>query len=463
MQNVTVSDSSLKNREKATLSFNFKEKLEIAKRLSDLNTDVLELGPISSDKADEVLIKTVAACVKKSKIAVYGGETEESIKKAVDLVSGAKNKRIILEIPVSPVYMEYAKSKKPKAVLEQLEKLTVKAASLIGDVEVSLYDATRAEPEFLYTAVKTAIVSGAKTISLIDLAGTMLYCEFYEFIENIFKNVPELSGVDLTVSCSDKYSLGVSNSFAAIEAGAKGVKLSASGAGDLPSIETFVSAIDSIGIKKGFNVSLNKTGLKRILGQINSIAAGNGAANEPSAKEDNEEFKADLTKSEINKLVKSMGYDLGSDDLEAVYSEYLRIAGRKTVTKKDLEVIVASSSLQVPPTFTVDKFSVQSSNVLKATASVALIKGGKTYFGLSYGNGPIDAAFMAIEEIVGMHFELDDFVISSITEGKEAMAETLVKLRYNGKIFSGRGISTDIIGAGIRAYVNAVNKIVYED
>ena len=90
-------------------------------------------------------------------------------------------------------------------------------------------------------------------------------------------------------------------------------------------------------------------------------------------------------------------------------------------------------------------------------------KGGKELRGLCAGDGPIDASFLAIEQIVGHHYELDDFQIQAVTEGREAMGETVVRLRSGGRIYSGRGISTDIIGSGIAAYVNALNKIAYEE
>ena len=100
---------------------------------------------------------------------------------------------------------------------------------------------------------------------------------------------------------------------------------------------------------------------------------------------------------------------------------------------------------------------------MSATASIILKKDGNALSGLSYGNGPIDAAFLAIEAITGRHIEVDDFDLSAITEGKEAMGQAIVKLRHNGVVYSGRGISTDIIGSSIRAYVSALNKIVYEE
>ena len=131
--------------------------------------------------------------------------------------------------------------------------------------------------------------------------------------------------------------------------------------------------------------------------------------------------------------------------------------------ERELEAIVASVALQVPATYVLENYVINNSNVMPATAQISLKKDGETLRGISMGDGPIDAAFLALDEILGRHYELDDFQIQSVTRGKEAMGSALVKLRSEGKLYSGNGISTDIIGAAIRAYLNAVNKIVYEE
>lgn len=102
-------------------------------------------------------------------------------------------------------------------------------------------------------------------------------------------------------------------------------------------------------------------------------------------------------------------------------------------------------------------------NIISASAQIKLEKDGRELTGISLGDGPVDASFRALEQMIGHHFELDDFQIQSVTEGREAMGSALVRLRHDGKLYSGNGISTDIIGSSIRAYINAVNKIVYEE
>ena len=159
-----------------------------------------------------------------------------------------------------------------------------------------------------------------------------------------------------------------------------------------------------------------------------------------------------------------MGYDLSEEDGAKVYEAFKVIAAKKEkVGAKELDAIVASAAMQVPPTYKLDSYVVTSGNTISATAHMKLFKLDKTVEGVSLGDGPIDASFLAIEQITGHHYELDDFQIQSVTEGREAMGQTVVKLRSEGKVYSGRGISTDIVGASILAYINALNKIVYEE
>ena len=153
---ILISDVSLRQNGKETESMSFKEKLGLAKNLVELGVNAIEVGPVFKDKADEVLVKTLCGITGKTALAVVV-EKETDIEKGYSLVSTAKNKRIIVSVPVSPVKMEYSYGKKPQAVLEQIKNLTVKAAALCTGVEVSLCDATRAERKFLFEAIKTAI------------------------------------------------------------------------------------------------------------------------------------------------------------------------------------------------------------------------------------------------------------------------------------------------------------------
>ena len=159
----------------------------------------------------------------------------------------------------------------------------------------------------------------------------------------------------------------------------------------------------------------------------------------------------------------SIGYDLSDADLAGVYELFSSVASKKKVGKRELEAIIASAAMQVPQTYALESYVINSGNIITSTANIVLKKGERTVSGVSVGDGPIDAAFRAIEQVIGHHYELDDFQIEAVTEGREAVGDALVKLRSQGKLYSGRGISTDIVGASIAAYVSALNKIVYEE
>ena len=166
----------------------------------------------------------------------------------------------------------------------------------------------------------------------------------------------------------------------------------------------------------------------------------------------------------VTKAVERLGYELSSEDLAKIYEAFLAIAAKKKqVSIRELDAIVASAAMQVPPAYVLDTYLITAGNTISATAHLRLRRKDSILEGISIGDGPIDAAFLAIEQITGHHYELDDFQIQAVTEGREAMGQTVVKLRSNGRLYSGQGISTDIVGAGIRAYLSALNKIVYEE
>ena len=162
--------------------------------------------------------------------------------------------------------------------------------------------------------------------------------------------------------------------------------------------------------------------------------------------------------------VEQMGYDLSQEDRVKVYDAFMQFAEKRDkVGIRELDAIVASAAMQVPATYKLDNYVITSGSSISATAHMKLTKNGVPMEGVYLGDGPIDAAFLAIEQITGQHYELDDFQIQAVTEGREAMGQTIVRLRSSGKLYSGRGTSTDIVGASIKAYISALNKIVYEE
>ena len=166
----------------------------------------------------------------------------------------------------------------------------------------------------------------------------------------------------------------------------------------------------------------------------------------------------------VLKVVSKLGYDLSGEDADRVYETFVRLAARSEVVEaKELDAIVASVAYQVPPTYKLESYVINSGNIISATCHLRLRKDDGVLESVCVGDGPVDAAFQAVDKVVGRQYELDDFQIRSVAEGREAMGEAVVRLRFEGKVYSGRGISRDIVGSSLMAYLNAVNKMAYEE
>ncbi len=469
MKTVKIADITLRqimSDKKSTISF--KNKIELAKLLDKLRIDIVETGMVDGGKTDELLVRTIALTVKHSILSCPTGLTEEEVIKAYECIKDAKKPRLNVRIPVSPVQMEYLCHKKPAAVIELISKLVKKAKELCADVEFTAVDATRCEKEFLFEAIKAAVSAGANVITVCDTAGTMFADEFAEFISQIYEAVPEVKDISLSIEANNSISMASACAFAGVKVGADQIKTTVSG-DEFPSIESIVNILKSRGDSCDIHTNVKTTEFRRGLSLIeNAISDSNSSVSAFDNASENEHAGMTLTDGDdiatVTKAIRELGYDLTENDNVSVYEAFCRVAKKKkAVSAKELDAIVATTALQVPPTYKLESYVINSGNIITATANIMMKKNGKEIGGVSSGAGPIDAAFMAIEQIVGCHYELDDFQIQSVTEGKEAMGSALVKLRSNGKVYAGKGVSTDIISASIRAYVSALNKIVYEE
>ena len=467
MNKIRISDVTMKQTG-PDISLSFREKIEMSKLLDKLGVDVIELEPIMQPKIDALRIKSVAAAVRESIVAVPVALNAESVKTTWNALKEAKKARLQVPAAVSPVQMEYLFHKKPDAMLASIKETITECVSLCADVEFIADDATRSDPAFLAQALRAAIAAGAKTVTVCDTAGAMLPNEFTAFIRELYANVPELKDVVLGVACSDQLSMADSCAFAAIRYGAGEIKAAACRI-DAVSLPNVAKVLGAKGEYYNAACSVRTTSMKRITDQIAWMCRTGRSETSPfdnGVREDGEGvyLTAHDDLGAVLKVAATLGYDLSEEDGASVYAAFKEIAARREkVSARELDAIVASAAMQVPAAYTLDSFVVTAGNTISATANVRLLRDGKALAGVSLGDGPIDAAFLAIEQITGHHYELDDFQIQSVTQGREAMGQTIVKLRSSGKVYSGRGLSTDIVGSGILAYINALNKIVYEE
>lgn len=459
MKKIIVSDYTLRAlTEDASLKLSFKDKTNIARQLDSLNVDAIEIAAPKNSKEDAVISRTIAGAVKNCSVKIPGGYSEDSISEAYESIRSATKPCIQIIMPVSTVQMEYQLHMKAPKVLELTERLVKKAIDICEDVEFVAADASRADNEFLVQICKTASECGAGTITVCDDAGVLLPAD----VSTMISSVKAACDASIGVQISDVIGMASACAIAAVNAGADVVKTSISGFSAERMADIIRMKGDDLGISCGLSVTEMHRGMALVEDRAGML--NKAAEKEADASDIDIILGSDSTQTDIVKAAAMLGYELSDEDNGKIYEEFLRVAEkRKSVGAKELEAIIASSAMQVPSTYHLESYVSNSGNIITATAHVTLVKDGEKISGVSIGDGPIDASFLAIEQIVGHHYELDDFQIQSVTEGREAVGSALVRLRSDGKLYSGNGISTDIIGASIRAYLNALNKIVYEE
>ena len=460
MKKITVSDYTLKDLcTKDGPQLLFREKLSLALSISRYGADCIELPPVRKAKEDSVVYKTISESVKGTKILIPVGTTEESVKTAAECVKSALHPVLQVSLPLSTVQMEYTYRLKGPKMVELIKSLVSMCRSYSEEVEFEALDATRAEFPFLIECIKAAEEAGATAVSVSDDNGEMMSDEIGSFVSAI----KEETKLPLIVKVSDHLSMGVSDALYALKSGADGIKCSITGK-DALSTDDFAAVLRAKGDKLGVRSSLKFTEIHSDIETLLKSMQKSVKEEENTALDGAVFLDSSSTQEEVSEAVKALGYDLESDDEKKVFDAVKRLTEKKSsIGAKELEAVVASSAMQVPASYTLKSYVSTISNMVNAVSNVILEDENGTLHGVATGDGPIDSAFKAIETCIGHHYELDDFQIQAVTEGKEALGSALVRLRSAGRLYSGNGLSTDICGASIRAYINALNKIAYEE
>ena len=462
MKRIQISDKTMKQG----LSLSFSERLELARLIDRLGVDYIELEGIRGDsRTDALAVKAIASAVSGAGIALPIDLCDpESPKRAMAALAEAPRARLQVVAPTTAAQIEYLCRKKPDAMIDAVEAAVKACRALTPDVELVCEDATRADPAYLCEMISRGARAGAATVTVVDTAGVMLPDELPEFLSKLRLRVPELT---VGFSSANTLSLADASAVKAIALGAEQITGAAYPI-DTVSLLGIGRVLSARGDALGVESRLCRTSLAELCEKISSLGSkkpSDGLSLSPSASVPSDEY---LTASDgegaISAAAKRLGYELSAEDLPRVTAAFFEIASKKErVSLRELDAIVASNAMQVPPTYRLDNYLITSGNAVSATAHIKLTRGGEVIEGVHMGDGSIDAAFRTIEKLTGRHFELDDFRLRAVTEGREAMAETLVKLRSGSRVYSGTGISTDVVGAGIVAYLAALNKIVYEE
>ena len=476
MYNIQIADITLRESEQVhSAKLSFKEKLETAKLLEKLQVDVIETGVIGDSPADAAFIRTLATTLEYSKLCVPVTLDKNNIESSWAALSKAKKPRLNLIIPTSTVGMEYQHQMKAEKLLPLVSETISHCISLCPDVELTAEDAVRSEPEFLASVIKAALNAGAKTITLCDSVGELLPEELSKFITAIFSLAPELqaaindNSVTLSLHCKDSLGLASATALNSINSGVRSIKVSSNtGLGTL-SLEQFINVLKVRADTLGISTNLSTTALQRTCARLAALSGTTETIRRSLPKDTGESnvdedtgLSDDTDIEQLRSFITSIGYEVSEDDLERIFVQFKDIARSKKVVGRDIEALIAETAGQAPPVYLLKNYVINSGSAIAATAYLEFTKDGVVSTALSAGDGPIDAAFKAAEQIFGTHYELEEFQIHAVTGGREATGDALVKLRHAGKLYSGRGVSTDIVGASIRAYISAVNKIVHE-
>jgi 2-isopropylmalate synthase len=432
------------------------------------------------------------------KIAGLARTKKEDIDRAWEALKNAKNPRIHLFLATSDIHLKYKLKKSREEVFDMAVESVRHAKKLTDDVEFSAEDATRSDVDFLCRVVEAVIDAGAVTVNIPDTVGYAIPDEFGGLIRTIRERVPNIGKAVVSVHCHNDLGLAVANSVAAVQNGARQVECTVNGIGERAgnaSVEEIAMILHTRNELLGLHTGVVNTEIYRssqLLSNITgvyvqrnkAVVGSNAFAHEAGIHQDGV-IKHALTyeimtpqsvgipesvlvlgkhsgRHALSKRLSEMGYKLSKEELEKVYEAFTRLADKKKeVYDADLMVLVQEQSMESVDAWAVENIQVLSGTTLIPTASVRLRRGEEVFDNSSTGDGPVDAVCRAIDRITGLQARLTEYTINAVTKGKDAMGEVLVQIEHKKQIYSGRAASTDVIEASAKAYLNAVNQIVF--
>ncbi len=499
MKKIKIFDTTLRDGEQSPgCSMNLDEKIEVAKQLEKLKVDVIEAGFSIASPMDFESVKRIAQTVKDVTVASLCRAVVKDIDASYNSVKYANNPLIHTFIATSPLHMEYKLKMKPEAVLEQIAQMVKYARSLCPNIEFSAEDAMRSDKAFLAKAIEIAIANGATVVNIPDTVGYRAPDEVFEYIDYVKRNVPNIDMADISVHCHNDLGLAVANSLAAVKAGATQVECTINGIGERAgnaSLEEIVMGVNTraeyYGVKTGINTKeIYKT--SKLISSITgvpvapskAIVGANAFAHESGIHQHgvlaNKETYEIMTPASIGipeqqmvlgkhsgrhafeERINSLGYQLERDELNKIFEDFKNLADKKkVVSDRDILALLSNKKPIQDSAYELESFTINSGTTITATATVKVKKDDEVFEKVAIGDGPIDASFKAIDKITKKEFVLDDYTIHAVTGGEDALGEAVVKLTLDDHQVTGRAISTDIIEASIKAYLNGVNKQMY--
>ncbi|HTX19770.1 MAG TPA: 2-isopropylmalate synthase [Bacteroidota bacterium] len=494
-QKIFVFDTTLRDGEQSPgCSMNFEEKIRMARQLERLQVDVIEAGfPIASD-GDFESVREIAKQVKGCSVAALSRATIADIDRAWEALKPASKPRIHTFIATSDIHLKYKLRKTREQVLDDAVKAVRRAKSYCEEVEFSCEDGSRSDIGYLCQILEAVIAEGATVVNIPDTVGYSIPDEYGKIIRTLIERVPNISKATVSVHCHDDLGLAVANSLAGIANGARQVECTINGIGERAgnaSLEEIAMAIKTRHEKLGFETNVNPeeiyktsrllTTLTGMHVQRNKAVVGENAfAHEAGIHQDGV-LKNPLTyeimtpqsigikhstlvlgkhsgRHALKQRYSELGYELSTEELDAAYKLFTKIADeKKEVFDDDLIAILEDEVSSMSSLYTLENLQVTSGLNVVPTAMVGLKRNDEILQDSATGDGPVDAAYRAIERITGISGQLLDYSIKSVSWGHDAIGEVFVKIAIDGYVFNGRSASTDVITGSVKAYLNAIN------
>ena len=495
-----IFDTTLRDGEQSPgASMTREEKVRIAKALERMRVDVIEAGFPAASVGDFEAVRSVAQQVKDSTVCGLARAIEKDISRAAEALEPAESRRIHTFIATSPIHMERKLRMTPDQVLERAVAAVQYARQFTDDVEFSPEDAGRSELDFLCRVIEAAIEAGARTVNIPDTVGYNLPDQFGGLIRGVRERVPNSDKAVFSVHCHNDLGLAVSNSLSAVLNGARQVECTINGLGERAgnaALEEIVMAvrtrqdvfpcatdIDATQIVPcsrlvagitGFTVQPNKA----IVG-ANAFAHESGIHQDGvlKSRETYEIMSAQDVGWSTNRMVlgklsgrnafrtrlQELGVVFDTDEeMNAAFARFKELADKKReIYDEDLHALVTNANLAAgQERYRLVSLKVSSETGAIPEAVVTVSDNGEEKHGSASGDGPVDAAFKAIESLVGSGAELQLYSVNAITGGTDAQGEVTVRVKKNGYIVNGQGADTDIVLASAKAYVHALNKVL---
>jgi len=497
---VRIFDTTLRDGEQSPgASMNMAEKLDVAKALAGLGVDVIEAGfPIAS-VGDFESVRAIAAEIAGSTVCGLARCNDRDIDRAWEAIQFAQSPRIHVFLATSAIHREHKLKMSRAQIIERAVSSVRRAVSLCKDVEFSPEDAARTEIDFLREVVEAVIEAGATTVNIPDTVGYATPTQYAAVIRALVEGVPNIGKAVISTHCHDDLGMAVANSLAGVEAGARQVECTINGIGERAgnaALEEIVMALktrqDYFGLdtriktERLYPVSRMVSTITGLTVQRNKAIVGRNAfAHESGIHQDG--MLKDRSTYEImrpqdvgvpqtdlvlgkhsgrhalRERVAEMGYTLGDEQVETLFRDFKALADKKKeIYDEDLAALMDHLMGDVPAAWQLVGLHTTAGPSVLPTATVSIRRpDGEVVQDAAIGDGPVDAIFKAVERVTGVHANLHEFVVRSVSQGKDAQGEVTLELEVESgeTSFRGRAVSTDIIEASALAYINAVNAI----